>query len=213
MAQLFIGRVAVGNYEWVDALRDRKNPQLLSKASGKDSEPFLTESPGKTYDPFSEQPDLYLKLVNLKLGKVEIQDFASRYGALTNGELLKTSDRGAPGVSLSAWRDITKSFRRDVASYEKNGATRRVVERINRAIKWTARPYITVDRSPGMSFIVDRLFPIVFLQLASRIAAVENELGRCKECGAIIEIQAVRRNKREFCDGTCRQRFSRRTKS
>ncbi|MCH7780387.1 MAG: hypothetical protein IH848_06025, partial [Acidobacteria bacterium] len=97
------------------------------------------------------------------VGKDEIQNFASRYGALTNGEELKTHGRRyrQKGASLSVWRDITKSFRRQVVAYEKDGPTRRVVESINRTIKWTVQPYLVVGGSPGMAFSVEGRYPFL----------------------------------------------------
>jgi hypothetical protein len=93
----FVWRRAKDGYRWVQTHRVESDVEGWYLTHGV---PIGTTYPGLIYSPM-EETGLFRTFSELKPNKEGIAEFASRYGLLTTGELLKTGGRGE---HLEFWR-------------------------------------------------------------------------------------------------------------
>ncbi len=184
-----------------------------------DGDTWLLAKTGRTwtYEPFSETPNLYLELAQLRLRRGDIEYFANHYGDRGAGaQELELGEKTVRATSVEGWRPMVMMMRRLVSSFQKGDPTRLIVDRLNHHIRSSLVITVNVDMAtpaaqPKLEFGIPNMRSVVLMQFA-QLVADQRTLGICKHCQKIFEAKPKRNHVREYCSDSCKMKFHRRKK-
>lgn len=251
--QRFIGQIVVDpkgyDWEWPEEVpRSAWNPRLRYRSDAqwnkqirrrpKEAWDVTALSDAKIYDPFSDEPALFIKLARIGFPErnepndpwfAKIVDFANRYGSV--GHPYNTITQTGEDCSTAFdWRLALEVLWRTFAEAQLLPSSGAALHREPSASLRKARELVaekvllggipvwarTIGARAGarqFGFVVYDLWDVVRLQMSMALLG-DSRIRECPTCDQPFEISAQRgRSDKQFCSQNCRVKWYQRKKS